>query len=119
MTVLDVQVNNVTTAAALSQMSATNTSTFATSSIFELASSLPQLSTFTSLLKSAGLADTLSAGMLTVFAPTNDAFARLPGALLTFLTSFENRQTLVYAHEDRSCVALSCNLLECQCSDSS
>jgi len=59
-----------------------------------LASSLPQFSTLVSVLKAADLVDALSQGSLTVFAPTNDAFSKLPPALLTFLTAPENKQTL-------------------------
>jgi transforming growth factor-beta-induced protein len=47
-----------------------------------LASSLPQFSILVEAVVAAGLADTLSApGPLTVFAPTNDAFAALLGEL--------------------------------------
>lgn len=65
------------------------------SNIPTLAQSLPQLSTLLSLLSVAGLVDALSIGELTVFAPTNDAFAKLPEALISFLTRPENKQTLV------------------------
>ena len=60
-----------------------------------LVSSLPELSTLVSLLNAAGLVDLLSSWQLTVFAPTNDAFAKLPEALVSFLTRPENKQTLV------------------------
>ena len=50
------------------------------------AAKTPQLSTLLSLVKQAGLADELSApGALTVFAPTNAAFAKVPTATLTAL----------------------------------
>jgi uncharacterized surface protein with fasciclin (FAS1) repeats len=45
--------------------------------IVEVAASNPQFSTLVSLVKKAGLAGALSRGSLTVFAPTNAAFAYL------------------------------------------
>lgn len=54
--------------------------------IAEIAAATPQLSTLLSLVKSAGLADALSApGALTVYAPTNAAFAKVPKATLDAL----------------------------------
>jgi uncharacterized surface protein with fasciclin (FAS1) repeats len=54
--------------------------------IAALAASTPQLSTLLSLVQKAGLADELAApGKLTVFAPTNAAFAKVPKATLTAL----------------------------------
>ena len=68
-----------------------------TQSIPTLASSRPELSTLVSMLSAAGLIDELSSGgQLTVFAPTNDAFAKLPEALVAFLRKPENKQTLVH-----------------------
>ena len=46
--------------------------------IVEIASSQKQFSTLVSLVKKAGLVDALSSGQLTVFAPTNKAFNKLP-----------------------------------------
>lgn len=47
--------------------------------IVENASAAPNLTTLVTAVKAAGLVDTLSgAGPFTVFAPTNDAFAKLP-----------------------------------------
>jgi uncharacterized surface protein with fasciclin (FAS1) repeats len=58
----------------------------ASPTIATLAAKTPQLSTLLSLVKKAGLADELSApGALTVFAPTNAAFARVPKATLNSL----------------------------------
>ena len=45
--------------------------------IVQVAASNPQFSTLVSLVKKAGLAGALSKGSLTVFAPTNAAFAYL------------------------------------------
>jgi uncharacterized surface protein with fasciclin (FAS1) repeats len=51
-----------------------------------VAAGSPQFSTLLSLVKKAGLADELSApGALTVFAPTNAAFAKVPKATLNAL----------------------------------
>ncbi len=58
----------------------------ASPTIATVASNTPQLSTLLALVKKAGLADELSApGALTVFAPTNAAFAKVPKATLTML----------------------------------
>ena len=47
------------------------------------AAQTPALSTLVTAVTSAGLADTLnSAGAITLFAPTNDAFAKIPKATL-------------------------------------
>ncbi len=57
-----------------------------TPTIAGIAASSPQFSTLLSLVKKAGLADELSApGALTVFAPTNAAFAKVPKATLDAL----------------------------------
>jgi uncharacterized surface protein with fasciclin (FAS1) repeats len=51
--------------------------------IVDAAIATPALSTLTSLVVAAGLADALSApGDLTVYAPTNDAFAKIPAPVL-------------------------------------
>ena len=57
-------------------------------SIVEIAAGNPDFSTLVSLVQAAGLADTLSgAGPFTVFAPTNDAFAKLPKAVVDYLAA--------------------------------
>jgi uncharacterized surface protein with fasciclin (FAS1) repeats len=54
--------------------------------IAAIATETPQLSTLLSLVKKAGLADELSGTMaLTVFAPTNAAFAKVPKSTLNAL----------------------------------
>jgi uncharacterized surface protein with fasciclin (FAS1) repeats len=63
------------TAAATLVMS---TATFA-QTIVDVAAGNPQFSTLVAAVKAAGLVETLSSkGPFTVFAPTNDAFAKLP-----------------------------------------
>jgi uncharacterized surface protein with fasciclin (FAS1) repeats len=58
----------------------------ATPSIAGIAAKTPQFSTLLSLVKKAGLAETLSKpGAYTVFAPTNAAFAKVPKATLNAL----------------------------------
>ena len=55
-------------------------------SIAAIAAKSPQFSTLLSLVKKAGLAETLSTpGAYTVFAPTNAAFAKVPKATLNAL----------------------------------
>lgn len=54
--------------------------------LLQLAQSVPQLSTLVTAVTVAGLGSVLSGkGPLTVFAPTNDAFARLPADFLAYL----------------------------------
>jgi uncharacterized surface protein with fasciclin (FAS1) repeats len=53
--------------------------------IVGVAASDPQFSTLVKLVKSAGLASTLSKGSYTVFAPTNAAFAKVPKSTLDAL----------------------------------
>ncbi len=55
----------------------------------------PDHTTLVAAVKAAGLVDTLSgAGPFTVFAPTNDAFAKLPAGTVDTLLKPENRSTL-------------------------
>lgn len=64
--------------------------------IVSLAASSDSFTTLTSLLKTAGLVDTLQQpGPYTVFAPTDAAFAALPPATLQKLQQPENRETLI------------------------
>jgi uncharacterized surface protein with fasciclin (FAS1) repeats len=56
-----------------------------TKTIVGVAAGDPQFSTLVKLVKSAGLAGTLSKGGYTVFAPTNKAFAKVPKATLAAL----------------------------------
>ncbi len=63
--------------------------------VVENASNAPNLTTLVSAVKAAGLVETLSGkGPFTVFAPDNDAFAKLPKATLTDLLKPENKKTL-------------------------
>ena len=59
------------------------------------ASAAPNLSTLVSAVKAAGLVDTLSGpGPFTVFAPTNDAFNKLPAGTVDTLVKPENQDQL-------------------------
>jgi transforming growth factor-beta-induced protein len=56
------------------------------SNIVQIAASDPDLSTLVTALTDAGLVTTLEgAGPFTVFAPTNEAFAKLPTGLLNYV----------------------------------
>ncbi|WP_243398388.1 fasciclin domain-containing protein [Deinococcus koreensis] len=66
---------------------ATVTTTPAAATLVELLQGQPQFSTLVSLITKAGLVDTLLKGDYTVFAPTNDAFAKVPQATLDALNA--------------------------------
>ncbi len=60
----------------------------ASKTIVENASAAPNLTTLVTAVKAAGLVETLSgAGPFTVFAPTNDAFAKLPAGTVEGLVA--------------------------------
>ena len=64
--------------------------------IVENAVNSPIHKTLVAAVKAAGLVDTLnSAGPFTVFAPTDDAFAKLPAGTVDTLIKPENKDTLV------------------------
>ena len=64
--------------------------------LLELTKSKPQFSTLVKALGAAGLAETLAgSGEFTVFAPTDDAFAKLPSADLAALLLPENKAQLI------------------------
>jgi uncharacterized surface protein with fasciclin (FAS1) repeats len=64
--------------------------------IVENAVNSPIHTTLVAAVKAAGLVDTLnSKGPFTVFAPTNDAFAKLPAGTVDTLLKPENKATLV------------------------
>jgi phosphate binding protein len=63
--------------------------------IVEIAVGNESFSTLVSLVQAAGLVDVLSGeGPFTVFAPTNDAFAKLPAPVVAYLTSEAGKDTL-------------------------
>lgn len=64
--------------------------------IVDVAVGNPDFSTLVAALKAADLVDTLSgAGPFTVFAPTNDAFAKLPAGTVENLLKPENKAQLI------------------------
>lgn len=64
--------------------------------IVEIAAGDENFSTLVAAVKAAGLVDTLQAdGPYTVFAPTNDAFAKLPAGTVENLLKPENKDQLV------------------------
>ena len=66
-----------------------------TQDIVDFAAASPDFSTLVAAVKAAGLVDTLKgAGPFTVFAPTNDAFAKLPAGTIDTLLKPENKDTL-------------------------
>lgn len=67
--------------------------------IVEVASGNADFSTLVSLVQAAGLVDTLNGdGPFTVFAPNNDAFAKLPQAVVDFLGSHPEELTRVLTY---------------------
>merc|ERR1712086_232987 len=67
-----------------------------TKTIAELAIATPALSTLLAAVKAAGLVETLSGeGPFTVFAPTNDAFAKIPVDALNGLLADKDALTAV------------------------
>src|ERR1700738_1145018 len=68
---------------------------FPTKTIVENAVNSPINKTLVAAVKAAGLVDTLnSPGPFTVFAPTDDAFAKLPAGTVDTLVKPENKDTL-------------------------
>jgi uncharacterized surface protein with fasciclin (FAS1) repeats len=69
---------------------------FANKNIIQNAVNSPIHKTLVAAVKAAGLVDTLSGpGPFTVFAPTDDAFAKLPAGTVDSLVQPENKATLV------------------------
>ena len=65
--------------------------------VVQIAAGNPDFSTLVGAVKTAGLADTLSGkGPFTVFAPTNEAFAKLPAGTLASLTPDQLKSILTY-----------------------
>jgi uncharacterized surface protein with fasciclin (FAS1) repeats len=68
---------------------------YATKNIVENAVNSQDHTTLVAAVKAAGLVETLeSAGPFTVFAPTNEAFAKLPAGTVESLVKPENKATL-------------------------
>lgn len=68
---------------------------YANKTIAANASAAPNLTTLVAAVKAAGLVDTLNGpGPFTVFAPTNDAFAKLPAGTVDTLTQPDHKAEL-------------------------
>ena len=80
--------------------------------IAELAIATPQLSTLLAAVQAAGLVETLSgSGPFTVFAPTNDAFAKIPKETLDGLLADKEALTAVLLrHVVPGAALASCNV---------
>jgi uncharacterized surface protein with fasciclin (FAS1) repeats len=64
--------------------------------IVDIAAGSEAHSTLVAAVKAAGLVETLkSSGPFTVFAPVNEAFAKLPAGTVEYLLKAENKATLV------------------------
>jgi len=76
-------------------LGSTTAANAADKNIVEVAASAGQFKTLVAAVKAAGLADTLSGpGPFTVFAPTDEAFAKLPEGTLDDLLKPENKAKL-------------------------
>lgn len=72
-------------AAAIAALAAPLSASAQSKSIVDIASGDKRFTTLVSLVKKAGLAETLSGGEFTVFAPTNKAFRKVPTKTLNAL----------------------------------
>jgi uncharacterized surface protein with fasciclin (FAS1) repeats len=64
--------------------------------VVEIAAGADDFSTLVAAVKAAGLVETLSGkGPFTIFAPTNEAFAKLPAGTVESLLKPENKEKLV------------------------
>lgn len=85
----------LTTVAIVSGLALSSTAALA-KDIVDTAIANDQFSTLVAAVKAAGLVDTLKGdGPFTVFAPTNDAFAKLPAGTVEMLLKPENKDKLV------------------------
>ena len=67
--------------------------------IIETAISNPEFSTLVTAIKTAGLVETLSGtGPFTVFAPNNDAFAKIPEATLKTILADKTKLTSILTY---------------------
>ncbi len=88
-------VSSLTATAQMKDPSVGGAAMYPTKNIIENAVASPIHTTLVAAIKAAGLVDTLSgAGPFTVFAPTNDAFAKLPAGTVDTLVMPENKATL-------------------------
>jgi uncharacterized surface protein with fasciclin (FAS1) repeats len=77
------------------KVTTTATTAAASKNIVETAVAAGSFKTLVAAVQAAGLAETLSGGNFTVFAPTDEAFAKLPAGTLEMLLKPENKKQLV------------------------
>ena len=84
------------TAALLIGISSAQAGNKASNTIVDIAANAGSFKTLVAAVKAAGLADTLSStGPFTVFAPTDEAFAKLPKGTVENLLKPENKDKLI------------------------
>ncbi len=84
---------------AAAQYSAANETPKADKTIVEIAASAGSFETLVTALKAAGLVDALSGeGPFTVFAPTDEAFAKLPAGTLESLLADKEKLTAILTY---------------------
>jgi uncharacterized surface protein with fasciclin (FAS1) repeats len=76
------------------KVTTTATTAAASKNIVETAVAAGSFKTLVAAVQAAGLAETLSGGNFTVFAPTDEAFAKLPAGTLEMLLKPENKAKL-------------------------
>lgn len=87
--------NGSNASSATTQAAAATTMPMASETIVDIAAGNPDFSTLVTAVQAADLASTLSGpGPYTVFAPTNEAFAKLPAGTLDTLLEPANQQQL-------------------------
>jgi uncharacterized surface protein with fasciclin (FAS1) repeats len=88
--------SSATSAPAASSSSPAASTPASPGTIVDVAAANPDFSTLVAAVTAAGLAETLSSdGPFTVFAPTNEAFAKLPAGLVDKLLLPANKDVLV------------------------
>jgi len=111
-------VASVGTASADDMTPATTMSSSTKPTIVGVASADPQFSTLVSAVTAAGLVDTLNGkGPFTVFAPTNDAFAKIPEDQLQAILADKDKLTKILTYHVLSGKVLSKNLKKKQTVD--
>lgn len=81
------------------QMSPATTAAAGSQNVVQIAAGNPDFSTLVTAVQAAGLAETLSGkGPFTVFAPTNEAFAKIPAAQLNALLADKAKLTKVLTY---------------------
>jgi transforming growth factor-beta-induced protein len=104
-------VASIGTASADDMTPSTTTSSSTKPTIVGAASADPQFSTLVSAVTAAGLVDTLNGkGPFTVFAPTNDAFAKIPEDQLQAILADKDKLTKILTYHVLPAKVLSKNL---------